>query len=1278
MLSKNIRRSLILGTVSSIAIANQALAGTATAPTISNYSASGFECSVTTQADYTGTTADFVNNSTGNGVDQFQIVGQDAAGTDVTFNNTFNVDVGTTQSNFARTVGFRTANTPSVQGAPSIVVFDRNQTSRVATLGSVSVDLAQMNAAGGACSSVAQQYGFVPAGTNQRPVADAGPDEPNLVPNQPFVINGSQSSDPDGDPLTYSWRQVSGSSIGIGNTNSSTLTVTPPSRRLSDLSWTFELTVSDGNGGFDSDLVVVELERNLEPVPDAGPDQNVQGGALVQLDATGTTDRENDLLTYTWFQLSGPTVTLTNPNSATPTFTAPPASATATEIRFSLRADDGLGRRRLAEDLVSIFVQPTSNNAPVADAGPDQSTVGNSSVTLDGTGSSDPDTDPLTYSWVQTGGPAATLSDASIAQPTFRTTNVPGISTYTFELTVTDPDGASSTDTVVVTSTGGLIIVFPNLDPVADAGTDITTQIGDTVTLDGSGSTDPDGNITSYSWNQVLGQPVALSDPNAIQPTFTAPTAVGPQTLRFELVVTDNDGAQSSDFVDVIIPVGANQAPVAVAGTSGNITADATIVLDATDSIDPENDPLTYSWTQVSGTAVTIANPNPANGQTTFVAPALTNTAQPLVFEVAVSDGTTTSTDRVTLTVVANTPPTADAGPDQTVRGGETVALNATGSSDPEQPSALTFDWVQTGGPSVSLSDPNGQQPTFTAPSGLASTTPFTFELTVDDGLTTTTDTVVINVQPNSAPTADAGADIGPIDSGQTVTLDGTGSTDPDGDTLTYSWTQTSGAPVTLSDATAAAPTFTAPLVNGTQSFEFQLSVSDGIFTRSDTVRVTVQALGTVTIVTNVIGADETVSFTTNVPGLASSVTTSGGTGTITAADVSSGSYNFAVNDLRAAGYALTGISCNDTDSAVSLQNGTVALELSPSESLVCTVELTDTRTAAEQAIGEFLGGRNALLMSNQPDLQRRLERLSGQAASGGSAQIGQVAVPGSGALPADIRINSANRSISTSLSMVQTALGRREGQSDFDIWFEGSLADVTIGNNRGTFAIAYAGVDYLLSEDLLVGALVQFDRFDNDADTLGVGQAEGDGWMAGPYVTARLAEGFFVDARVAFGSSDNTVSPFGTYVDGFETDRMLASASAIGDLEVGEGLTFWPELSVRYLREDVQGYVDTLGVAIADARIDQGEVAFSPRLDYRLENSNGWTYAPYGQIEGVLTFGADTYSVVENGLRARGSLGMDVVSPGNVRFGIAGFYDGVGQDRFEAAGVTVNLSFGF
>lgn len=266
-------------------------------------------------------------------------------------------------------------------------------------------------------------------------------------------------------------------------------------------------------------------QTNQNPVANAGSDQGVFTNLLVTLDGSGSYDPDNNYpLAFIWNQLSGIPVTLLNPGTTYPSFVAPSQPAI---LVFQLVVTDSLGAISIP-DTVNVTIL---NTPPVANAGADQLVSAVSLVTLDGTGSSDPDGNlPLTYQWFQTSGPGVPLSNPQAPQPTFLAPPMPCV--LTFDLFVTDSAGASSApDSVTIT--------VQNQAPVASAGPDQTVIVNASVSLDGTGSYDPDGHLPlTYLWTQTGGPLVVLDNPAASNPTFAAPST--PATLTFSLVVTDS------------------------------------------------------------------------------------------------------------------------------------------------------------------------------------------------------------------------------------------------------------------------------------------------------------------------------------------------------------------------------------------------------------------------------------------------------------------------------------------------------------------------------------------------------------------------------------------------------------------------------------------------------------------------------------------------------------------------------------------------------------------
>ncbi len=236
-------------------------------------------------------------------------------------------------------------------------------------------------------------------------------------------------------------------------------------------------------------------------------------------------------------------------------------------------------------------VLPSScNAAPVAKAGSAQNVVTGTVVTLDGSASSDANGDALTYAWTLTSRPAgstAVLSGATSAKPTF-VGDAAG--TYVATLVVNDGKVSSAAATVPITAT------VANAAPVAKAGSAQNVVTGTVVTLDGSASSDANGDPLTYAWtltSRPVGSTAVLSGTTSAKPTFVADAA---GTYVATLVV--NDGKVSSAAATVLITATvANAAPVAKAGSAQNVVTGTVVTLDGSASSDANGDPLTYAWT---------------------------------------------------------------------------------------------------------------------------------------------------------------------------------------------------------------------------------------------------------------------------------------------------------------------------------------------------------------------------------------------------------------------------------------------------------------------------------------------------------------------------------------------------------------------------------------------------------------------------------------------------------------------------------------------------------
>lgn len=652
---------------------------------------------------------------------------------------------------------------------------------------------------------------------NDAPVARAGTDKTITLPVNTIELNGITSSDPDGRIAKYAWQKVSGPAGGYltaafaAKTNITNLTAGV---------YVFQLTVTDNDNATASDQVTVTvLKANEPPKADAGSDITITlPAASVQLNGSGSSDPDGSIADYTWKKISGPAGgVIANADVARTTVSSLAAGTYVFEL--TVTDDDNAG----ASDRVTITViQPAANKPPLAKAGTDITiTLPVNTAKLNGGASSDPDGSITKYAWKKISGPAG----GAIASPAGKETNITSLAagTYTYELTVTDDDNATATDRVQV-----VVNPAPNKAPVARAGNDVSITLPtNTVQLDGSASSDPDGSISLYTWTKISGP--AGGTITSFHNRTTSITGLLAGSYEYQLTVTDNAGATATDRITITVGKAANKKPAASAGNDKTITLPVnTVQLDGGASSDPDGSISRYAWTRISGPAAGGGAITSPNGKTTNITGLLAGSYE---YQLTVTDNEgATASDRVLVTVNPeprkNKAPVAITSADEKIQlPTDKLYINGRTSYDPDG-RITAYAWKQVSGPSTAVIAHADW--TETLVSGLKAGA-YTFELTVtDNDGAKATDRVTITV--GAAPTNQV--PIAVTQGNQVVQfpvnyayVTGKSSHDPDGSITAYSWKQLDGpGTVSVEDPTAAETR-----INGFKpgKYTFQLTVKD-------------------------------------------------------------------------------------------------------------------------------------------------------------------------------------------------------------------------------------------------------------------------------------------------------------------------------------------------------------------------------------------------------------------------------------------------------------------
>jgi hypothetical protein len=366
-----------------------------------------------------------------------------------------------------------------------------------------------------------------------RTIADSG------ASNQRPQISGnliSYESNVSGKFQIYIYRIAEGDTFQVTNSTYD--------ERLNNIQGNLVTYVDNRTGNYNVYAANLSFVATPPPTANAGPNQTVHEGSTVTLDGSGSSAPSGlGPLTYAWSFGSTPAnskAVLSDPAAVKPSFTVDLTG----DYVVQLIVTDSAG---VASTPSSVTIS-TTNSPPIASAAasPQAVTLIGSKIQLDGNQSYDPDGDPITYQWSFVSipqGSNAKLSDPTIVKPTF-IADVHGA--YQVQLIVSDPWVPSKPTTVTIS--------FNNIAPVANAGTSQSAIVGDTVTLNGSGSSDANGDPLTYLWSFAsvpAGSASSIASPTSVKTTFVPDL---PGLFVAQLIVNDGfvDSVASTVQVQVI------------------------------------------------------------------------------------------------------------------------------------------------------------------------------------------------------------------------------------------------------------------------------------------------------------------------------------------------------------------------------------------------------------------------------------------------------------------------------------------------------------------------------------------------------------------------------------------------------------------------------------------------------------------------------------------------------------------------------------------------------
>ena len=475
-------------------------------------------------------------------------------------------------------------------------------------------------------------------------------------------------------------------------------------------------------------------------------------------------------------------------------------------------------------------------------------------------------------------------------------------------------------------------------------------------------------------------------------------------------------------------------------------------------------------------------------------------------------------------------------------------------------------------------------------------------------------------------------------------------------------------ATITISEATTDFVTTDLSLTNatatltgsGTSYVATLTPAADGMVALSVDAGTFSDAAGNFnTVVSNTVAATyDSTSPTVLITGVPISVT---GTTTFSASVAFSETVTgFDATDIDATNAsvtAITGSGASYVATVAATGNGDVVLSIpagaatdtagNPNIAGTAVSVANQTVTTTQDVIANAMFSRANALVSNQPRLSVML--------SGGIA----------GTFDADVTQGRGVFDLTTG--------------TDNPFWLHLRGAWSTVGTAETDYAFGAVGSHLSYNENLLVGAMVQFDY----SDTIdGTSRSKSTGWMAGPYVVVRLEnQPLYFEGSLLYGKTDNDVSPLGTYTDNFDTDRLLATAGVTGEIETSR-MTLYPNLRLSHTKDTQQAYSDGLGNMIAEQSITLGELSAGLDFSMPVAVRQGEMFLT-GGFNGVWSqpsaTGAASIVVPEfDGGHTRLNFGLSHTARSGMNTRISAHYDGLGAQAFKSYGIELSLDLQF